>query len=364
MKKLSSLRRAFRETHPGRSRKRVFLIAALLMSLTGCGSVSRLAGKLPESVVLTTGNEAGELFFLEEASCRKEEALVYLTSLEGAFARSYGKESLALSLGEESFLERLEKEALARLGRVKAMGLMAAREGCVLEEAELALCEEAARAYLSSETIGNLPFEADQELLASMYADYALAEKLYNEISLSVDPEISDDEARMIALEQILIKTWKEKDGKLQQVSEEEKDALWIMASEIRREAVSKEQGFEALVAMYNEGNTGNLVVSALDAPKEVLALSKGEISPVVETEEGYAIYRCISPVVSDDTEENKKKIAEERRKEAFAKEYDDFVEGLNLSLDQKLWDEIVGKDYSSVDTPDFFMIYRRVFNK
>ena len=202
----------------------------------------------------------------------------------------------------------------------------------------------------------------DTGLVNTAFREYALADKLYRELSLNTDPEISDDEARVILLEQILIKTYTEdEDGKRQTVSDSEKDALKIMADEIRREAVSGEQSFEALMAMYNEAREGSISMSALEAPKEVLSLSRDEISEVSESEEGFSIYRCIAPVSEQGTQENKERIIAMRRQESFSEEYDDFVSGLNLYFNDGVWEEIEEADLSHF-TEDFFSVYAEHF--
>ena len=48
----------------------------------------------------------------------------------------------------------------------------------------------------------------DQELIQQMYEEYALAGKVYEYLIADINPEISDDEARTITVQDILIKTY------------------------------------------------------------------------------------------------------------------------------------------------------------
>ncbi len=349
----------------GERRLRFFscLCCCLFLSLfaAGCGG-----NALPGIVVLDTGPKENELFSLDSASCTKDEILIYLAGLEGDFHSSFGDISLLESRDGVDFLAGLEEEALSRISRVKAMGLLAKERGVALTPAEESACEKAAALFLEElPPGGNGLFRADAGLLYGMYADYLLSEKLYLEITLSVDPEISDDEARVIQLEQIFIKGYREtEEGERQPLSGTELDALRIMAGEIQREAVSGEQSFEALIAMYNEAGDGSLMLSASEAPQEVLSLSRDEISPVVETSEGFGIYRCVSPVVEGQTETNKARIVEIRRQEAFLQEYTDFAQNLSLRMDEELWKGLRGRDYSLAGGTGFFRIYDTQFRR
>ena len=55
--------------------------------------------------------------------------------------------------------------------------------------------------------------------------------------------------------------------------------------------------------------------------------LGTDEISGIVETEHGYHIIKCISTFDRDETDRNKIKIVEQRRKEVFNEEYSGFVD-------------------------------------
>ncbi len=341
------------------------LLLCLALLLGGCGE----EGKLPETVVLTTGLDADEIFSLEGVPCVRAEGLIYLSGLEGEFAENFGKDALFGSGATEGFLSDMEEDALSRLSRVKAMNLMAGKRGVTQDEATLSLCKEAAQRFVREagpETLAR--FGADEELLESMYREVRLSEQLYLEITLGVDPEISDDEARVIALDQILIRTGekeeKEENGENGEGElRSEKEALRIVASEIRREAVSGEQSFEELMAMYNEASEGSLLMDAAEAPPEVLSLSTGEISEVVETGEGFVVYRCTEPVVEGQTEANKERIVEIRRQEVFLQEYEAFAGGLSIAFNEELWKSLCGKDYSAEGGLSFFNIYEEVFS-
>ena len=63
-------------------------------------------------------------------------------------------------------------------------------------------------------------------------------------------------------------------------------------------------------------------------------------------------------------TDENKKKIVEERKKEVFGEEYETFVNSLVKNLNKELWNEISFIHDEEVTTSDFFEVYDRYFDE
>ena len=61
----------------------------------------------------------------------------------------------------------------------------------------------------------------------------------------------------------------------------------------------------------------------------------------MIQCERGYYIIKCTNTLDREETDANKLKIVEERKREVFGQEYDSFVNTLVRQLNDKLWDEI-----------------------
>ena len=59
-------------------------------------------------------------------------------------------------------------------------------------------------------------------------------------------------------------------------------------------------------------------------------------------------------------TDANKEIIIQQRKDEAFGKEYDAFVASLSKKINETLWQGIELMQDESVDTDDFFEIYEK----
>ena len=141
----------------------------------------------------------------------------------------------------------------------------------------------------------------DKDLIERLYREYAVANKVYYHIIKDVNPEVSDDEARTITVDHILIKTYSldENNQKVEYDSEKKHEAF-LRAQEVLAKAQSG-VSFDSLIATYNEDDQSQYSFrkGEMNIGFETTAfnLGKGEISDIVETEYGYHIIKCILQV-------------------------------------------------------------------
>jgi foldase protein PrsA len=296
--------------------------------------------------------------------------MVYLTTTQNQYESVYGKEIWNASLDGVTLEENVKETVLAKIAQIKTMYLLAKERQVELSKEELALVDKAALEYFSplNETEKEV-MGVDLETVKNLYTQYALADKVYQTIIQGINPEISDDEARTITVQHILIKTYTTNGaGKIVEYSETSKEAAYKEILEIYDLAVGGEYDFQDLAAKYSED--GNITYSfgkgEMDKAFEDVAfvLETGEISRVVESESGYHIIKCINTFDRDETDANKLKIVEERRKEVFGEVYDEFVASLAKNLNQSLWDSVVLVHDERVTTSDFFDMYGKYFTK
>lgn len=330
-----------------------------LAPLTACGD---------EKVVFTTGLGQDEVFRIGNGVCTVPEMMVYLTNTQNQYESVYGAEVWDISVKGVTLEENVKDTVLAKIAQIKTMYLLAQDREVALDESESSRVEQAAAEYFASlneqeaELMG-----VEEKTIEQLYMEYALADKVYRYIIQDVNPEISDDEARTITVQHILLRTSTE-DGAGNRVdySPERKQEAYRNACEIRREAMEEEADFVDLATRYSEDSTisysfgkGEMDLAFEEA---AFSLETGEISEVVETEAGYHIIKCLSTFDREQTDLNKQQIVEERRREVFGQEYDAFVETLARQLNEKVWDEVALLHDEAVETKSFFDVYAKYF--
>lgn len=347
-----------------KKRKMAFLFAVIMCCMLFCACQTKEENK---KVVLTTGFERDEIFRIEGVSCSKAEIMVYLTNIQNRYERVYGSEILDTVIDGVTLEENIKETALANMAQVKAMTLLAKKHGVILTDEELELVKTAAAEYFASlnETeISTMGIR--QETIESLYGEYALASKLYHFLIRDVNPEISDDEARTITVEHILIKTYNvDEEGNREEYSSYSKQLARERAQEVLKKA-REGADFKALASEYSDDETltYSFGKGEMETGFEETAFHLGndEISDIVETKHGYHIIKCISTFNREETDANKEKIVEERKEEFFGKEYEDFVLSLTKNLNTELWDTVSFIHDEEVVTDNFFDLYNSYF--
>ena len=236
-----------------RGKKLIAVLLSVLFALTmpGCGKEDA-----DTKLVLTTGFKKDEVFRIESMSCTLPEVMVYLTNTQDQYESVYGKEIWKTGLNDITLEESVKETVLAELAQIKTMNLLARQHGVELDEAEQKMVREAAGAYF--ETLNQAERETMQvteETIFQLYAEFALANKVYEFIIKDINPEISDDEARTITVQDILIKTFSmDGAGKRLEYDEEEKQEAKRKAQEILELARQEDSDFEDLLTMTLAG--------------------------------------------------------------------------------------------------------------
>ncbi|WP_130837652.1 peptidylprolyl isomerase [Lachnoclostridium sp. Marseille-P6806] len=336
--------------------------------LSGCSFTRADAPRL----VIYSGREEQELFRLTNNAdhstilCTVPEAQIYYDDLAYEYRRLLG-DGLWNGGEHKTLCGRMENVMLARLSRVKALNLMAAGRGIALEETDREDAAEAAAEYYASlsgeerERTG-----ITEETLAAMYGEYALALRCYEYVTASIRTEISDDEARIVRVRSILFRAG---DGSGDSPDGTARARALAAAQSVLRE-IRAGGDFDSLLLQYNEDSRSEYSLSrsgeeTSDALTETaFSLDNGEISDVIETEEGYRIVRCISNFDRAETENNKARLLESRRAAAFGEQYDQFAEQVESDMNRSAMEEIHPPDGAVPERESFFECFDRIFGE
>lgn len=340
--------------------KRFVLLPVILLLevfvLTGCK-------KSGTKIVFTTGFEEDVVFKIEDIKCTKPEVMVYLVNTENIYDEVFGEKIWQVPFNDGTVESQYKESILARLAQIKAMNLYAEKTGVELSINDKNGVKAAAAEYYNGLTPAELDLlGVDLDTIERMYTEYAIANKVYENVTEPVNPEISDDEARTVTIRSILIKTYGiDNNGNRIEYGPDLKDDARRRAYELSARIKAGEE-FEILAADYNEDEKTLYSfargVMPMAIEEAAFNLAEGDVSDVIETEFGFHIIKVLSNFDEEQTDQNKQNIVKLRKQQTFTDTYDEYIASLTSSINMDLWESISYERRDGVSTTDFFDIY------
>lgn len=305
------------------------LIASLLM--TGCKSYG---------VRLTTGLKDTELFKLNGKVFSVSEAKVYFSTEMNLYEDTFGEDIWENQIGEHSFESYLKQDVKDKCGKILALNIYADKNDIRLSQEEREKAKRAAAAYYQALDEDDKKYlELTEEDIRIIYEKYLLANKVYSAIVDNVDVEISDAEAKVIKVESIYKKDLSQIQTLMEQINAGG-DFKTIAAENTEADQVEYQFG------------RGDMVTEFEDA---AFALSNGQVSGIVQTEEGYYIIKCVNDYMESETQVNKQKILKEYQMKVFNETYQPFVEKMSLEFNDNVWKTFSVENMEHINVNNFY---------
>ena len=197
--------------------------------------------------------------------CTLPEAMIYVMDYQRQYESVYGVEMWSHDFGGITLEEYVKNVIVSQLASMKAVTLLAEDYEVKLTEEETQRVKDAAGEYfgtLSSEAVKYMNLK--QEDVEHLYRDHLLSEKVYREITKDVNTEVSDDEARIITVQQIRVDTLEDAE-RIQEKLSEGTEFLTLASTYSQDSQLTdtfgrgdKEPAYEeAAFALENEGVSG-----------------------------------------------------------------------------------------------------------
>ena len=322
-------------------------LALLCSSLTGC--------TIGDTEVILNTNSVGfgQVFSINGEKCTREEARLYLCNYQNIYGYAFGlnlwEYENAQVEGGQTLEEYVKDVTLAELANIMCMAQLAQKREVTLTKEEKDKVGKMAEEYYDSLSKEERTYiDIDKGKLKKYCEKYALAQKLYNLLTQGVNEEVSDDEARVMRIQQIFVKS-------------EEKALL------VQKKLEGKEK-FDSLASTYNEAAVIEKNLARGELPEDVddvvFHLDNGETSGMIVTEKGYYFIKCLNKFDRELTEENKENIIAKRRKEQFDDKFLEFIENSQFELNERVWAEIQIDTSGNIKTNSFFDVYEKYFTE
>lgn len=285
----------------------------------------------------------------EEKEYGKAETMVILSTERLRYEEVYTEELWSAAVDQEgtTFEAVLLSQVHDFMIELKTMSNMAGEQKIELSSREKDLIKEASSQYYKA--LGSSyaeQFELTQEDVSTLYTDYCMAEKLVEQLTESINLEVSDSEAKVIEVAQIEVLTAETAAEVLAKVTEEGADFYTIAKDYSDSDEIKKQLTYGLVGEKYEEAAFG---------------LETGEISGIVADSGKYYVLKCINDYDEEATRIRKDEMIQEKKNEAFHTSYQMYKSEHPLTEDKEFWSSLNLESCPLVEA-DFFKIYEEVF--
>ena len=320
-------------------KKGINIIKVWLGILGGMLCLSGCAGE-------TSAGAGGEMV----ESLSRGEAMLLVATERNRYEQLYTDQIWNVTMPEEgnSFGDFLLQQVKQFAGDIKVVDQMAGEYGIELDSSENEQLRIVSEDYYSQLSQADLEYTgATQEDAFQLYQDYHLACKTVDQLTRASDLEISDSQAQVIEIRQIVLEDEAEASQVLSLVQEEGADFASIAQEYSTEDEISLEIG---------RGETDAAIETA------AFSLEEGEISPIISAGGKYYLIQCVNPYDQEATRERKEEMTLLKKDEAFRKIYDEFLEAHPLVTDDQVWTGISCETDLDTTTVNFFSLYEEYF--
>lgn len=208
--------------------------------------------------------------------------------------------------------------------------------------------------YQSIQDNPNLDLDISHEEVDAIYKEYALALKTKVEVTKDAVDSISEDDARILNLQQIVVATDEGLEKVKSALSEENADFFAIARQNSTISSINIEVGHEDMEP---------------EIDRVVCELENGEVSEPILLDGVYYIYKCIDGYNIEATAKKKREMKVVAMDTAIQTIYSEYQDRNHLSMDSRVWDAVLAKidaKYASIQTDEehafFFGLYKENF--
>lgn len=323
----------------------IMVCVCLFSTACGKGDGSSI---IPTQSVSKNGWQEGSVVRIGNTQVDYREAMLYLQSTKEEYEAMYGEDIWQYQLAEDGSTlgEWVKDQTLEQIVYMKIICNQADALGISLDEEDWTNINEQTLDYMAHfQDSELLLYGIDEEIVKQIYADNALALKVYESVTLNVEVEIPEEEARQRRYQCLNVKNY-HVDAMGNRVSLTVLELIAVMDKvDDLYEKAQTTSDFYALAFANTEDDTYlDVTLGKGDFPaeieEEVLMMQSGEIK-LVKTPEEYYIFRCVSDYEEDATHEKKEELIAIKQEEEFQKLYRTWKQETDVEINEEIWKAI-----------------------
>ena len=319
--------------------------------LSGCGvkSDTPVVGGL-------FGLSSDEVFQIKDLVCSEEEFKLVLMNMANNYKKGFGdnldwnskiKDDLTM---KDYIMNKVKQEISSKY----AMASMAKDKGVKLDTEEKIQAEYAANTYYKSLTNEEKEYtNAKKEDVERLYQNYMLADKIYDKLTVNIDEQVSDEEARVIKIQYIKMTDSGNK-------ADEIKSTLEKVRSGVKKGTKS----FDSYVSLYNEDEESDKTIKKNEAQKKyelkAFTLSNDKVSNIIEDGNDYYLVYCVDSYDKQASEKNKQSLIKQKKIEFFKQNYNDFIKKSKNDFNTDCFEGMDVPKGENIKRTDLFEVYKK----
>lgn len=311
-----------------------------------------------------TDTASQKVFSMGKEKIYLDEVWIYAKTVMEGYEQKYGSQVWTIetedSKGSVRTMEDITREDIIEDIRLTRILAGKAEEYQVsLTDAEKEEAQEQASVFYNNLTDSQIAqMGINRETVERVFEDNMLADKVYNQIMVVGNVEVSDEEARMTTIYDMYFACYKEDSaGNIVSFTDADRLRQKANADEAMTLLGNPENpaDYDAIVSKYGLNHGGSRTMSYAELVSEygeslvatLYALENGMHTPVVETEYGYHIIGMVALTNSDATAQRKQELLEVKQKEYFATLYEEWSKAVDKGwdyrrdVDQNIYDKI-----------------------
>ncbi len=277
------------------------------------------------------------------------EALVYLLAAKEEAELLYGAGIWEKVLDENgtTYGELKKQQVLDEFLDTKIVCAHAAEYNIALFEEENRNVTDYTEEFI--EKVGReklIEYNITSELIKTLYTNNIIATKINEVVTLSVNVEVSDEELRQATIQQIFKSKYKTSAaGRKIPLDGNSLKALKETVQELRNTGAKKED-FKAF-AEQNTDDKSNIEMKIVPGTLEqsfenvIFSLNVGEVSPVLENDEGYYIFKVTATNDAETVQKMKEDLIAQRREGAFKDLFESWKKNAVIIINYDRWNSV-----------------------
>lgn len=319
---------------------------------TGCkvSSDTPIIGKI-------LGLNSDEIFEVDNLICSDDEYKMVFMNYINKYKNDFGgKIDWNAKVDKEITLKDFLMEKVKEDITVKyTMSAMAETERVKMDKDDMESINSAVDEYYQSLTDEEKEYiHSDIDVVAKVYSNYYLADKVYNKVTESVGENVSEEDARVIKIQYIKMSTGSKTEAEITSEFRTLAKAVKAKKKNFAQEAkqLSEDDSIERILKK-NEAKT--------EWEKEAFNVKKDSISGLIKDGDACYLIYCVDNYMKEETTANKEEMIENEKKAAFQKEYDSFLKEVDYDFNTSEWEDIVPEDVEGTKSNNFLEIYNNL---